>query len=154
MTDKRKIAGWIISFLLAMTLFSAAYAISPEEAKDIQAKSALSMEKLKVNREAGKDVFHIVPMMKNVKVLGDKGKFKEVNRLLDKILYEFQVLNRPQSPDVSSARKAQLFHNPRKVNIIGYGQSVMEISILSQRCSIIRPTDFRRFTVAGFKMAG
>lgn len=76
MTDKRKIAGWIISCLLSLTLFSPAYAISSEEARNIQAKAAMSMEKLKVNMEAGKDVSHIVPMMKNVKLLGDKGKFK------------------------------------------------------------------------------
>lgn len=129
MIDKSKIIGFVILFFISILALNPAYAISPEEARNIQSKAALSMEKLKVNIEAGQDVSRIVPMMKNVKVLADKGKFKEANRLLDKILYEFQVLNGLQSPDAAQAGKLQPFHKPRKVKIIGYQQSVMEVFI-------------------------
>jgi len=127
--NRRKITGVILFFHIIILTLMPAYAISPEEVTALQFKAERAMEKLRNNVEAGKDVSRIIPMMKNVKTLGDKGKFKEADRLLDKILYEFQVLNPPGKLNIPLAKKPQLFINPRKVTIVGYRQSVMEVFI-------------------------
>lgn len=129
MMTKTKIIGFALFFYISMLSLNPAYATTLEEVRALQSKAALSMEKLKSNIDAGKDVSKIIPMMKNVKVLGDQGKIKEADVLLDKILYEFKLLNSmPSLEDVYSS-EPQLFINPKKVNIRGFKHSAMEAFI-------------------------
>lgn len=126
---RRKLASLVIFISLAIFTLKPAFATTMEEVRALQAKAALSMEKLKFSAEAGKDISKIVPMMKKVKTLGDKGKIKEADKLLDKILYEFQLLNSPDLQQESRISEPQTFINPRKVNIHGYHKSAMEAFI-------------------------
>ncbi|MCF6196298.1 MAG: hypothetical protein L3J50_06300 [Emcibacter sp.] len=110
--------------LASIFLATPAEAASPAVIKMIQDKAAISMEKLRTHMMAGDDVSKIVPMMKNVKTLADKGEFDAANRLLDKILLSFSALEMPEMPD-----SAPVFINPRQVTVTGYKQSVMEAFI-------------------------
>lgn len=129
MVNISKVTALLLFFMVNISMLLPVQAASPELVKGIQTKAALAMEKLKINIEAGRDVSKIIPMMKNVKKLGDKGKLEETNRLLDRILYEFRILNPPEISGKSRAIKNQRFTNLRKVNVIGYDQSVMEVFI-------------------------
>ncbi|PCI47593.1 MAG: hypothetical protein COB49_07030 [Alphaproteobacteria bacterium] len=124
MMNRRKITSYIIFFLINIFMLTPVHAISPDVVRAVQSKAALAMEKLRQNMEAGKDVSRIIPMMKQVKVLGDQGKLDQANRLLDRILHEFKAVGLP-----AISHKPPLFINPRKVNIKGYKQSVMEAFI-------------------------
>ncbi len=126
---KSKLVGIILYICCVIFSLKPAYATTMEEVRALQEKAALSMEKLKSSAEAGKDISKIVPMMKNVKVLGDQGKIKEADRLLDKILYEFELLNPPLAQQEHRSDQPQIFINPRKVNIHGYKQGAMEAFI-------------------------
>ncbi len=110
--------------LASIFLATPAEAASPAVIKMIQDKAAISMEKLRAHMIAGDDVSKIVPMMKNVKTLADKGEFDAANRLLDKILVSFNALEMPEMPET-----APVFINPRQVTVTGYKQSVMEAFI-------------------------
>lgn len=116
--------GLLFLCLTSISLATPAVAVTPEEVKMVQSKAAISMEKLRAHMMAGDDVSKIVPMMKNVKTLADKGDLGAAIRLLDKILLSFSALEMPEMPET-----APVFINPRQVTITGYKQNVMEAFI-------------------------
>ncbi len=124
-----KFMGLTIFFSFALFALKPALATTMEEVRALQAKAALSMEKLKSSAEAGKDISKIIPMMKKVKLLGDKGKIREADKLLDKILYEFKLLDSPIVREQPRSNGPQTFINPRKVKIHGYNKNAMEAFI-------------------------
>ena len=93
-------------------------AFTPDEAREVQRKAEESLLLLRIALEDSKDVSEIIPMMKQVKVLGDAKKIGQANALLDEILSKFELLAR--------ADDEQLFQNPKKVSIIGLEFSAME----------------------------
>ena len=112
------------TFALVLCLYSLSHSVSAftmAEAKEVQRKAGMAMTLLQEAMEDGKDVSAIVPMMKQVKVLGDAQKIKKASKLLDKILVKFEALDDPLEvgPD-------QIFGQPGKVNIIGLDFGAME----------------------------
>lgn len=101
-----------------------ACSFSMAQVKQVQDKANECMNRLRTALEDGKDVSAIIPMMKQVKVLGDAGRISEANELLDRILLRFEQLYRPLAENHASA--AQLFGNPRRVDIIGLEFGAME----------------------------
>lgn len=116
-------------FFLTLLLMQTACAITPHEAKNLKAKAMLAQNQLAIASQSGKDVSEVVPMMKHVKELADKGKIKEANVLLDRILDQFQKMNQPVAVENKTPKNTPVFSNPRKVNIMGYRGSVMEAFI-------------------------
>lgn len=117
-----------IIFLTLFTLLSVqtACAVTPHEVKDLKIKAMLAQNNLAIASRNGKNVSEVVPMMKRVKVLADKGKINEANILLDRILDKFQKMNQSVADESVMPKKLQVFINPRKVNIVGYTGSAME----------------------------
>jgi len=123
--NKHKLLKNIILLLVIITVsggvLQPVFAFNMTEAREVQKKVKVSQEKLRAALEDGKDVSEIIPMMKQVKVLGDAKNISQANALLDNILLKFEQLN--QSDDIDPA---QIFRNPRKVDIIGLEFSAME----------------------------
>ncbi|GEM_PF-598332 len=116
-----KVSAFILFFLFGFPMLAPARAVSPDMVNMVISKAAVAMEKLKSNIQAGRDVSKIIPRMKKVEKLANQKKLAEANRLLDEILHDFKVID----PSGESETPA-LFINPRKVNVTGYNQSVME----------------------------
>ena len=117
----KKMALLIALFAFSGGVFQPVFAFTMVEVREVQGKAKLSQEKLRVALEDGKDVSELIPMMKQVKVLGDNKKIKQANVLLDQILIKFDQLYQSEYID-----STQVFRNPRKVEIIGLKFGAME----------------------------
>ena len=115
-----------IALLLVIICFSGsisrpAAAFTLAEAEEVKRKAGASMVLLRTAMEDGNDVSEIIPMMKQVKVLGDAQKIAQANALLNRILLKFEQLDEP-----GAIALGQLFQHPKKVSIIGLNFSAME----------------------------
>jgi hypothetical protein len=115
----------LVLAFVSISALNTACAVAPPEAKALQQKASLAQKKLSLAAENGDDISSIIPMMRHVKVLADRGEVNKANHLLDTILIEFERTE--ITPPVASS--SQLFVNPRKVDIVGYDKSTMEAFI-------------------------
>ena len=94
--NKHNLLKYIILLLAIITVsggvLQPVFAFTMAEAREVQKKTKVSQEKLRAALEDGKDVSEIIPMMKQVKVLGDAKKISQANALLDNILLKFEQL--------------------------------------------------------------
>jgi hypothetical protein len=116
-------------FLVIVSAMQSACAVTPGEAKVLRAKANHAQNELTIAVEDGKDVSAIIPMMKRVKTLADRGKIKKARSLLDEILGKLQELNQTSTVIRTQPDNPQVFINPKKVNIIGYNDNAMEAFI-------------------------
>lgn len=91
-TSKFSLYGYW-SLLLLLLMAGQIQLVNAADPSEIQAKAQSAVQQLKQAVDEGKDVSAIVPMMKQVKTLGDQGKLDEVDVLLDEILIKFDELN-------------------------------------------------------------
>lgn len=107
--------------LCTVLLCQTAFCFTLEEAREVQRKANQSQVLLRAALEQGQDVSAIIPMMKQVKVLGEAHQIDKANALLDSILLRFSELETTTDTDTD-----QIFVNPRKVTIVGLNFSAME----------------------------
>lgn len=108
------------AFCLAFPLYGKA----DPRVKEIKERADAAVVKLHEMVSDGYDVENIVPKMKQVKVLGQAGKFEEVSALLDDISLDFKEQERKEKPNGD-----RLFINEKVINIEGYDGDVMETFI-------------------------
>ncbi|MBT7950753.1 MAG: hypothetical protein HN764_03950 [Gammaproteobacteria bacterium] len=111
----------LLIIVIPVVISQPVIAVTLAEAKEVQRKAEESLVLLRLALEDGQDVSDIVPMMQQVKVLGDAKKIGQANALLDDILLRFERLAVPNDLD-----SQQIFRNPKKVSIIGLKFSAME----------------------------
>jgi len=96
----------------------------------IKAKADKAVGRLKAAVGAGLDASHIIPKMQRVKVLGDAGRLKDVEALLDEIHRYFDALEAGSTarlPEGSVPTKGGRFTDDRLVKIHRYDGDAMEV---------------------------
>lgn len=93
--NKRSISIRCLQYLFI--LMAAAAMQSACAATAGEAKARLAQNRLNTAVEGEQDVSDIVPMMKQVKTLADKGRLKAADRLIDDVLTEFEKLDTPST---------------------------------------------------------
>ncbi len=112
----------ILIFGLLPPLDAAARNINPH---DLKAKANRAVAIFREWAAEGRDVSRILPKMKRVKILGDSGRLRQADALLDEILAYFATGNSVSS----EVRKKAVFARNTEVHILGYDKDAMEAFI-------------------------
>jgi hypothetical protein len=116
----------LLTFLASSILLTSTEAHAQLQAIAVKLKADKSVKILNEKIEAGCNVNNIVPKMKRVKTLADKGKLEKADKLLNEILSDFEQLdcNLPKNSTKGSA-----FIDDKIATVEGYTGSVMEAFI-------------------------
>lgn len=102
--NKRSISIRCLQYLFI--LMAAAAMQSACAATAGEAKARLAQNRLNTAVEGEQDVSDIVPMMKQVKTLADKGRLKAADRLIDDVLTKLKSLIRLQPITITTKKTA------------------------------------------------
>lgn len=116
------IAGrWNVFLLCALCIWGVAIEVSAQTAQDlvriVRAKGEIATELIKQRAREGHDVADLIVRAKQIASLGEDGKLKQANRLLDELL--LLAVERSTSALPVAGSRAGQFANPQPVAIRG-----------------------------------